>query len=358
MSPALLDDATLADRLAARTLELVDVPSESRAEAALFEHVAGVLRGGGLDVLDLGDACLLARPAGRRPRALLAGHLDTVPAQGNIPGSRDGERVHGLGTSDMKGGLAVMVELALAGADLGVLFFPREELPFRDTALTPLLEREPAELDAEVAFVMEPTDCAIHAGCLGNINARWAFQGRSGHSARPWLADNAIERAAAGIVALAAHPPNPVTFDGLEFVEVATVTRISGGIATNVVPDLVECHLNFRYAPGRTPDEADARLAELTAGHGELEITGHAPSGAVSATHPDVVRLIELGGLEVAPKQAWTPVAELTAAGIPAVNFGPGTPGEAHSRDESIRIDNLVRAYRVLEAYGDVGAGA
>jgi succinyl-diaminopimelate desuccinylase len=356
--PPAADDAALAERLAARTLELVDVPSESRAEAALFEHVTAVLRSGGLDVLDLGDACLLARPAGRRPRTLLAGHLDTVPAQGNVPGSRDGGRVFGLGASDMKGGLAVMVELALAGADFAALFFPREELPFRDSALSPLLEREPAELDADVAFVMEPTDCAVHAGCLGNINARWAFHGRSGHSARPWLADNAIERAAAGIVALAAQPPNPVIFDGLEFVEVATVTRIGGGIAGNVVPDLAECHLNFRYAPGRTPDEAEARLAELTAGHGEVEVTGHAPSGAVAASHPDVVRLIELGGLELAPKQAWTPVAELTAAGIPAVNFGPGTPGEAHARDESISVDNLVRAYRVLEAYGDVGTGA
>src|SRR4051794_17944004 len=347
------DDATLADRLAARTLELVDVPSESREEAALFEHVAGVLRaGGGLDVLDLGDACLLARPAGRRPRALLAGHLDTVPAQGNVPGRRDGERVHGLGASDMKGGLAVMVELALAGADFAVLFFPREELPFADTALTPMLERAPAEVDVEVAFVMEPTDCAVHAGCLGNVNARWTFPGRSGHSARPWLADNAIERAAAGIVALAAQPPNPVGFDGLEFVEVASVTRISGGIAGNVIPDRVECGVNFRYAPGRTPAEGEERLAGLCAGHGELEVLANAPSGAVAATHDGVVRLIELGGLEVAPKQAWTPVAELTAAGIPAVNFGPGSPAQAHRRDECVEVANLLRAYRVLEAFG------
>jgi succinyl-diaminopimelate desuccinylase len=345
------DDATLADTLSARTLELVDVPSESRDEAALAAHVTGVLRAGGLEVLDLADACVYARPAGRRPRALLAGHLDTVPAQGNLPGRRDAERVHGLGASDMKGGLAVMVELALAGADLGVLFFPREELPFQDTALTPLLERARDELRPDVAFVMEPTDCAIHAGCLGNVNARWTFNGRSGHSARPWLADNAIERAAAGIVALATQPANPVVFDGLEFVEVASVTRITGGIAGNVIPDRVECGLNFRYAPGRTPAEGEARLARLCAGHGELEVLANAPSGAVSATHPEVVRLRELGNLEVAPKQAWTPVAELEAAGIPAVNFGPGSPAEAHRRDESILVANLVRAYRVLEAY-------
>jgi succinyl-diaminopimelate desuccinylase len=346
------DDATLGARLAARTLELVDVPSESRDEGALFEHVRAVLEGGGLEVLDLGDRCLLARPAGApAPPVLLAGHLDTVPAQGNIPGRRDGGRVHGLGASDMKSGLAVMVELALAGAGYGALFFPREELPFADTALTPLLERSRAELDCELAVVLEPTDCQIHAGCLGNVNATWTFHGRSGHSARPWLADNAIERAAEGIVALAAQPPRPVTFDGLEFVEVASVTRIAGGLAGNVIPDEVTCHLNFRYAPGRTPQEAERRLAELCGGHGELRIDANAPSGAVAAGHPLVRRLVETGGLEVAPKQAWTPVAELTAAGIPAVNFGPGSPAQAHRRDESVEIAALVRAYRVLEAF-------
>jgi succinyl-diaminopimelate desuccinylase len=344
--------SAIADRLAARTLELVDIPSESRDELRLFEHVAGVLREGGLEVLDLGDLCLLARPAGgARPDVMLAGHLDTVPAQDNLPGRRDGERVHGLGASDMKAGLAVMIELVLAGAPYGVLLFPREELPFADTALTPLLERAGDELACELAIVMEPTDCAIHAGCLGNVNALWTFHGRSGHSARPWLADNAIERAAAGIVALAAQPPLPVTFDGLEFVEVASVTRISGGIAGNVIPDLAECQLNFRYAPGRTPQEAEARLAELCQDHGDLAIQANAPSGAVSASHPLVRRLVEAGDLDVAPKQAWTPVAELTAAGIAAVNFGPGAPAQAHRRDESVEIAALVRAYEVLEAF-------
>jgi len=346
------DDATLGDRLAARTLELVDVPSESGEEGALFEHVGAVLRAGGLEVLDLGDWCLLARPAGARPRALLAGHFDTVPAQDNLPGARDPERVHGLGASDMKGGLAVMVELALAGADYAVLFFPREELPFADTALTPLLDRAPAELDVDVAVVLEPTDCAIHAGCLGNVNARWTFHGRSGHSARPWLADNAIERAAAGIVALAAEPANPVTFDGLEFVEVASVTRIAGGIAGNVIPDRVDCHLNFRVAPGRTPDGAETRLAELCGGHGELRVTSNAPAGPVPEGHPLVERLVAIGGLPVEPKQAWTPVAEFGQAGYPAVNFGPGSPAQAHRRDESVEVAALVRCARLLDALG------
>ncbi len=335
-------DHDLGERLAARTLELIDIPSESRDEARLADHVRGLLPA----ARDLGDTCLLAGPEGAR--VLLGGHLDTVPAQGNRPGRRDAERVHGLGASDMKGALAVMIELVRDGAPFGALFFGREELPMSDSALTPLLERHP--LTPELVVMMEPTDNAIHAGCLGNVNATWSFHGRAGHSARPWLADNAITRAAAGVTALAAHEPEPHAFDGLRFVEVASVTRIAGGIAGNVIPGEATAHVNYRYAPGRTPAEAEARLAELCAGHGELRIDANAPSGAV-ARGPLVDALIAAGDLAVEPKQAWTPVAEFGSAGLPAVNFGPGDPPQAHTREESISVAALVRGYRVLERF-------
>ena len=340
-----------ADRLAARTLEIVDIPSESRDEAALAAHVARVLRDGGLAVDDLGDDCVYARPEGSNPRILLAGHFDTVPAQGNIPGSIDADRVHGLGASDMKGALAVMMELGLAGAPFGLVFFPREELPFDETALTPLLERAPQLRDVDLAVVMEPTDNTLHVGCLGNVNATWVFHGRSGHSARPWLADNAIERAAAGISAFV-REPQPHVFDDLEFVEVASVTGISGGIARNVIPDRVECLVNYRYPPGISPEQAEARLLERAAGHGELLIEANAPSGTSALTNPLVQRLRDLGSLDVAPKQAWTPVAEFALAGVDAINFGPGAPAQAHRRDESIEVAALARSYEVLEAFG------
>jgi succinyl-diaminopimelate desuccinylase len=332
----------LGERLAARTLELIDIASESRDEARLAEHVRGLLP----DARDLGDTCVLAGPDGAR--VLLGGHLDTVPAQGNWPGRRDAERVFGLGASDMKGALAVMIELVRDGAPFGALFFGCEELPVTDSALTPLLARHP--FAPELVVMMEPTDNAIHAGCLGNVNATWTFHGVAGHSARPWLADNAIHRAAAGIAALAAHAPEPHEFDGLRFVEVASVTRIAGGIASNVVPDRAEAHVNFRYAPGRTPAEAEARLAELCDGHGQLRIDANAPSGAV-ARGPLVDALIAVGDLAVEPKQAWTPVAEFGMAGLPAVNFGPGDPPQAHTRGESISVAALVRGYRVLERF-------
>jgi succinyl-diaminopimelate desuccinylase len=341
------DDA-LAERLAARTLELVDVPSESRAEAAVGAHVLAVLRDGGVDARDAGDGCVVA---GLEHPVVLAGHLDTVPAQGNRPGRRDGAAVHGLGASDMKGALAVMLELALAGAPFGVVFFPREELPVAESALTPLLGREPALTCVELALVMEPTDNAIQAGCLGNLNATWTFAGRSGHSARPWLADNAVHAAARAIAALAEVAPVEREFDGLRFTEVASVTRIEGGIAQNVVPDRCVAHVNARYAPGRSAADAEAWLRDLCPG-GELVIDSNAPSAPVAASHPLVRALAELGDLAVEPKQAWTPIAEFAPYGVPAVNFGPGDPRFAHRRDEQVAVASLVRCYETLEAFG------
>jgi succinyl-diaminopimelate desuccinylase len=339
---ASFSDAELGERLAARTLELIDIPSESRDEARLAAHVMQVLAGAPVE--DLGDTCLLVR---RGAAVLLAGHIDTVPAQGNRPGRRDGGRVHGLGASDMKGALAVMLELALAGARFDCLFFGREELPVADSALTPLLARE--RLAYELVVMMEPTGNELHAGCLGNVNATWTFHGRSGHSARPWDGDNAIHKAARAIAAIAALEPEEHALDGLSFFEVTSVTRIAGGIAGNVIPDRVECHVNYRCAPDRTPAAAEARLRELCPG--DLRIDSLAPSAPVALGNPRARALIAVGELSVAPKQAWTPVAEFGQAGLDAVNFGPGEPEQAHRRDESVAVAALVRSHRVLEAF-------
>jgi succinyl-diaminopimelate desuccinylase len=251
----------------------------------------------------------------------------------------------------MKGALAVMIELALAGAPFAGLWFGREELPVAESALGPLLARAREEVAAELVVMMEPTDNAIHAGCLGNVNATWTFHGRSGHSARPWLADNAIHRAAAGIHALAQVPPAPREFDGLRFTEVVSVTRVAGGIADNVVPAEAVAHVNYRYAPDRSAEDAEAWLRDLCEPHGTLVIDGNAPSAPVAVANPMAQRLIAAGDLAVEPKQAWTPVAEFAGAGVDAINFGPGDPAQAHARDEHVRVDALVRCYETIEAF-------
>lgn len=359
-----IDDGRLGDRLGARTLELVDIPSESRGEAPLARHVLELLRAGGVQARDAGDTCVLAEIPGPAdaPLVVLAGHLDTVPAQGNRPGRMEDGAVVGLGASDMQGAVAVMLETAIAlavqdpealHASVVVCLFGREELPVAESSLSPLLEREPLLRGADLALVMEPTANAVQAGCLGNINARWSFHGVSAHSARPWQGDNAILRAAAGIARVTqAAPPDHRTLDGLDFTEVVSITKITGGIADNVIPDRVECHVNYRYAPDRPAADAERRLHELCGGDGEtLEITSNAPSAPVAVTHPLVRRLVEAGGLEVGPKQAWTPVAEFAAAGVPAVNFGPGDPAYAHKVDERVDVAALVRGARTLERF-------
>jgi succinyl-diaminopimelate desuccinylase len=342
----------LHDRLADRVLELVDVPSESREEGALAAHVLDVLGG---RARDAGDTCVLAGATGRgdRPLVLLAGHLDTVPAQGNLPGRRADGWVQGLGAADMKAALGVMVELALAPppeatVDLGFVFFGREELPFGESALTPLLEREPGLREADLVVVMEPTDNQLHAGCVGNINATWTFRGVAGHSARPWLADNAIHRAGVGIAQLAALEPVDHEFAGLTFREVVSAVTVHGGVARNVVPDTCTVEVNMRYAPGTSAQDAEARLRALCEPHGELTIDGNAPSGAVPDGNALVQRLVAAGGLETAPKQAWTPVAEFSGLGIDAINFGPGDPKYAHRRDERVSEAALVRSHETL----------
>lgn len=346
-----MSSAGLADRLGSRVFELVNVPSESRSEAALAAHVLSVLP----DARDAGDTCVLAGATmrGDRPLVLLAGHLDTVPAQGNLPGRLENGVVHGLGAADMKAALGVMVELALttvpdATVDVGFVFFGREELPFGDSALTPLLAREPGLREADLVVVMEPTDNALHAGCVGNINATWTFRGAAGHSARPWLADNAIHRAGRGIAELAELEPVDHEFAGLTFREVISAVTIHGGVARNVVPDECTVEINMRYAPGTSAAAAEARLRALCEPHGELVIDGNAPSGAVPEGNVLVSRLVEAGGLETAPKQAWTPVAEFAAAGVDAINFGPGAPRFAHRRDEQVDVAALVTSYETL----------
>ncbi|HZS29871.1 MAG TPA: succinyl-diaminopimelate desuccinylase [Gaiellaceae bacterium] len=329
--------------LAARTLELVDVRSESRAEAEAMAFVRGLLPGEPL--YDDGEAIVWGNATAP---VVLAGHLDTVPAQGNLPGRIDGDAVHGLGASDMKGGVAVMLELARAGAEARFVFFTREEVALEESPL-PAVFASGALDGARFAVVLEPTDCALHAGCLGNLNARVDFHGESAHSARPWTGRNAIHELVAGLAPLAALEPVDVELDGLVYREVVSAVRVEGGIAPNVVPGLASAELNFRYAPGRTPVEAETRLRELVPA-GELHVLHNSPAAPPALSNPLAERLRDLVP-EVAPKQAWTPVAQFAEQGIDAINYGPGATAYAHKVDELVPVANLHTAYDVLARF-------
>jgi succinyl-diaminopimelate desuccinylase len=329
--------AVPAPDLAARTLQLVDVPSESRSEAALVRLVRDLVPAA--PVYDDGEVLLYGDGA-----VVLAGHLDTVPAQGNIPGRIAAGAVHGLGASDMKSGVAVMVELARAGVPARYLFFTREEVPVPESPL-PALFATGLLAGTELAVVLEPTDNELHAGCLGNLQARVVFHGESAHSARPWTGVNAIHELVRGLQGLAAAEPEDVEIDGLVFREVVSAVRVEGGIAANVVPARASVELNMRYVrPG-----AEGRLRALVPG-GELEVLSDSPPAPPALTNPHVARLRELVPV-VKPKQAWTPVAQFAEQGIDAINFGPGATAYAHRQDEQVPIENLERCFETLREF-------
>jgi succinyl-diaminopimelate desuccinylase len=347
----------LAERLAARTLELVDIPSPSGHEETIRKHLLELVPSA-WGVEFAGDEAFLLAPARRPglPLILLAAHYDTVPAQGNLPGRRTADAVAGLGASDMKGGLAVALELARdpglpsETCDVALLLFGREELPAAQNPLPALFAGSTLVHETTLAVVLEPTDLTIQAGCLGNVVARLTFHGTSGHSARPWLADSALERAVHGLAPLFEVAPRPVVVGGLEFVEVVSVTRLEAGIADNVIPGEAIAILNLRYPPDREPAEAEAYLSEIAPSDATLEIVSTAPPARV-VDSAAVRALQRAGGLEIQPKQAWTNVADFTTRGIDAVNFGPGHTALAHHRDEHVSVDALTTAYDVLHRF-------
>ncbi len=347
---------SLAERLAARTLELVDIPSESLQEAAVRSHLRTLVPDT-LEAVFVGEDAALWLPEHRPdvPLVVLAGHYDTVPAQDNIPGRFEDGWVHGLGAADMKGGVAVALEVVRDLAeqspgtlDVGLLLFGREELPPVHNPLPELFDSAPALSEAALAILLEPTAGAIHAGCVGNVTARVSFHGVSGHAARPWLADNAIDHAVLGLAAIARCDRREAQIGGLPFYETVTLTRLEGGIADNVVPDLAVATVNMRYPPDREPDDAEALLRSLLPDGATVEIVGNSPPARVVSDTPLVTRLLAAGAFGIEPKQAWTNVADFTTRDIDAVNFGPGEPRFAHRRDECVAVTALVHAYETL----------
>ena len=339
-------------------VRLVDTPSATGAEgplcAALAERLSAVYRED--ELRRVGNSLVAGRRAGR-PLVLLVGHLDTVPNQGQGPARIAGGRLHGLGASDMKSGLAVMVHLleeagVLAGPyDTAGVFYDAEEGPFAGNGLEAVLRECGWLAEAEFAVVCEPTDLALQLGCTGVVNAAVRFTGRPAHSARPWLGENAVTKAGEWLAGMHRREREPYAAGGLTFYEVFSVTRAAGGVANNVIPGSFAMNLNYRFAPHRTVAEARERLSAAAAGADEVEITDAAPAAPVPEDNPFLERLRRCAAAPVEPKQAWTDVARLAAYGIPAVNYGPGETAQAHQPAESVPLENLEIAYQTLHRF-------
>jgi succinyl-diaminopimelate desuccinylase len=339
----------------ALTAALVDVPSVSGDERALADAVEAALRAlPHLEVQRCGDAVLARTHLGRERRVLLAGHLDTVPIADNLPSRRDGDLLYGCGTSDMKAGDAVFLHLAATlpapRHDLTLVFYDCEEVEAARNGLGRVERELPDWLAADLALLGEPTDGLVEAGCQGTLRAEVRTAGRRAHSARSWLGDNAVHRAAEVLNRLTGYQARRKTIDGCEYREGLQAVHIAGGVAGNVVPDECVVTVNFRFAPDRTVTAAEAHLREVFDGF-DLTVTDASPGAPPGLAAPAARDFLTATGATPRAKYGWTDVSRFAALGIPALNYGPGDPNLAHTREEHVAVAKIVRGVEVLRRF-------
>jgi succinyl-diaminopimelate desuccinylase len=339
--------------------QLVNIESVSRNEQRIADAVEAALRPlGHLEVSRHGNTVVARTSLGQPERVVIAGHLDTVPLNDNLPAVRDRddgrEVLRGLGTCDMKGGVAVMLKLAATvpapNRDLTFLFYEAEEIESEFNGLHLLSQSDPDLLLADFAILMEPSDAVIEAGCQGTLRVDVTTRGERAHSARAWMGVNAIHRAGAILDRLNSYEARKPVIDGLEYHEGLNAVFINGGVAGNVLPDVCTVQVNHRFAPDRSEAEAAAYVRELFAGF-EVELTDTAPGALPGLDRPAAKEFVEAVGGEVNPKFGWTDVARFSALGVPAVNFGPGDPMLAHKQEEFVPVEQVLRCESVLTTW-------
>ncbi|HVE99258.1 MAG TPA: succinyl-diaminopimelate desuccinylase [Mycobacteriales bacterium] len=334
---------------------LVDTSSVSGREGPLADLVEEALCAlPHLIVVRDGDAVVARTDLGRDQRVLLGGHLDTVPVADNLPSHVAGGRLYGCGASDMKAALAVMLRLCESvhspRHDLTYVFYDNEEVEAERNGLRRLAANRRDWLDADLAILMEPTSGAVEAGCQGTLRADVALRGRRAHSARSWLGDNAIHAAAPVLATLAAYDARRVVIDGCEYREGLSAVRVTGGVAGNVVPDECVVTVNFRFAPDRSEAQAADHVREVFTGH-EVTVSDSAPGALPGLDRPVSQEFLAAVGRPPAAKLGWTDVSRFAALGIAALNYGPGDPNLAHTRDEYVELDQLASTEDVLRRF-------
>ncbi|WP_184728878.1 succinyl-diaminopimelate desuccinylase [Saccharopolyspora phatthalungensis] len=342
------------------TAALVDIPSVSGEEKTIADAVEQALRiqAPHLEVVRNGDAVLARTNLGRDSRVVLAGHLDTVPINDNLPLRRTGagveEVLHGCGTVDMKGGDAVMLHLAATLTeprhDLTFVFYDCEEVEAERNGLNRIERELPDWLAGDLAVVCEPSNAAIEAGCQGTMRVEVRTTGTRAHTARAWMGANAIHAAQPVLQRLVEYTPRNPVIDGLQFREGLQAVRIEGGVAGNVVPDSCVVAVNHRFAPDKSLAEAETHLREVFYGF-EVAVVDGAQGALPGLTAPAAAQLVEASGAEPVAKLGWTDVARFAALGLPAVNFGPGSPTLAHTKQEHVASADIRRCADVLHRF-------
>lgn len=344
--------------LLAETARLVDIASPSLGEGPFADLVEGWLdEVPWLTVARHGDNVVARTQLGLDQRLLLAGHLDTVPANGNEVARVEGDTLWGLGSADMKSGLAVFLELARTvehpTCDLTYVFYAAEEIASEHNGLLQLFRERPDLVACDAAVLGEPTDGWIEAGCQGTARLRVTLAGVRSHTARPWKGRNAIHRLAPVLDAMAGYEAREPTIDGCTYREAVQAVFVEGGVAGNVVPDEAVLTVNLRIAPDRSVDEAVEAFRSMIdpfLDDGDtVDVVDSAPPAPPSLTHPLFARLVDTG-TPVRAKLGWTDVARFAEHGVPAINFGPGDSSVAHMQDEHVTRDSIERVHAALLA--------
>jgi succinyl-diaminopimelate desuccinylase len=337
------------------TEDLVNIESVSGNEAAIadaIEHALADLEH--LTVRRFGNTVVARTELGRAERVVIAGHIDTVPLNDNLPARREGGILHGLGTCDMKGGVAIALKVAATepepNRDITFVFYECEEVEAERNGLFLLSQSHPDLLEADFAILMEPSGAIVEAGCQGTMRVDVTTRGERAHSARSWMGSNAIHAAAEVLSRLNAYEPRKPVIDGLEYHEGLNAVFVSGGVAGNVLPDECRVSINYRFAPDRSEEEALAHMHEVFDGF-EIEVSDSAPAAMPGLSVPAAAAFVEAVGGQVNPKFGWTDVARFTTLGVPAVNFGPGDPHLAHKQEEHVPVAHIESVERELRAW-------
>ncbi len=345
----------LTDDVVTLTAALVDLPSESLSEAEIADQVEHALRRlPHLEVLRDGHTIVARTQLGRAERVVLAGHLDTVPENGNLPSRLEDDVLWGLGSCDMKSGVAVALHLAATvpepTRDVTYVFYEAEEIAAVHNGLGRIARERPELLEADLAILLEPSVASVEAGCQGTMRIEVRTRGVRAHPARSWTGENAIHALAPALRTLADYQPRVVDIDGLRYREGLNAVGVRGGVSGNVIPDEAVLTINYRFAPDRSEAEALAHLEEVFAGY-EVGVTDSAPGGLPGLDRTATKEFIASLGLSVAPKFGWTDVSKFSELGIAALNYGPGDPQYAHKADEHVPAEQVRDVLRRLRAW-------
>ncbi|MGC5077703.1 succinyl-diaminopimelate desuccinylase [Agrococcus sp. DT81.2] len=349
--------------LAATSVELTralcDIDSVSDNEGPLADAIEAAVRAvPHLTVTRVGDTVVARTELGRDRRVVIAGHIDTVPINGNLPTRDvdvDGEpHIWGRGTVDMKAGVAVQLKLAAELAepivDLTWIWYDHEEVGEEFNGLRNLAAAHPELMQGDFAILGEPSNGHIEGGCNGTLRAEIRTRGVRAHSARAWVGHNAIHDAAEVLQVLQSYRPRQIDVEGLRYREGLNAVQISGGVATNVIPDECVVQVNYRFAPSRTLEEATEHVVELFEGF-DVRVIDAAPGARPGLDAPLAKEFIDAVGVTPQPKYGWTDVARFWSLGIPAVNFGPGDPSKAHADDESVPVAQILATEESLRTW-------